>query len=132
MFSIEREDACWREVCNNSTCLEFLYCDKNKTNHGLIEILNKSCPFTSPDEINDTNVFNFGIYIDALQSRVVESYDFPKKFFYCFWWGLRNLSALGQNLKTSTFVEEILFAVVICIAGLVLFSLLIGNMQVTA
>ncbi|KAK6142697.1 hypothetical protein DH2020_023045 [Rehmannia glutinosa] len=41
---------------------------------------------------------------------------------------LNDLS-LGQNLKTSTFVGEILFAVFISVIGLVLFSLLIGNMQ---
>ncbi|GMN44440.1 hypothetical protein TIFTF001_013629 [Ficus carica] len=69
---------------------------------------------------------------NALQSGVVESStDFPQKFFYCFWWGLRNLSSLGQNLATSTFVWEICFAVFISIAGLVLFSFLIGNMQST-
>lgn len=40
-------------------------------------------------------------------------------------------SSLGQNLKTSTFVWEICFAVFISISGLVLFSFLIGNMQVS-
>lgn len=40
-------------------------------------------------------------------------------------------SALGQNLKTSAFEGEIIFAIVICVSGLVLFALLIGNMQVT-
>ncbi|PHT52488.1 Cyclic nucleotide-gated ion channel 1 [Capsicum baccatum] len=39
-------------------------------------------------------------------------------------------SSLGQDLKTSNFVWEILFAIFICIVGLILFSLLIGNMQV--
>lgn len=38
-------------------------------------------------------------------------------------------SSLGQNLSTSTFVGEILFAIIIAILGLVLFALLIGNMQ---
>ncbi|KAJ6723078.1 CYCLIC NUCLEOTIDE-GATED ION CHANNEL 15-RELATED-RELATED [Salix koriyanagi] len=38
-------------------------------------------------------------------------------------------SSFGQNLKTSTFIGEILFAILISIAGLVLFALLIGNMQ---
>ncbi|KAM3338161.1 hypothetical protein P3S68_031378 [Capsicum galapagoense] len=38
-------------------------------------------------------------------------------------------SSLGQNLKTSNFVWEIFFAILICIVGLILFSLLIGNMQ---
>lgn len=40
-------------------------------------------------------------------------------------------SSLGQNLETSTYVWEICFAVFISIAGLVLFSFLIGNMQVS-
>ncbi|GAY45703.1 hypothetical protein CUMW_091360 [Citrus unshiu] len=37
--------------------------------------------------------------------------------------------SLGQNLKTSTFVGEVFFAIFISISGLVLFALLIGNMQ---
>jgi hypothetical protein len=40
-------------------------------------------------------------------------------------------SSLGQNLKTSTYLLEIAFAIFIAIFGLVLFSLLIGNMQVS-
>ncbi|KAI3818510.1 hypothetical protein L1987_12319 [Smallanthus sonchifolius] len=37
--------------------------------------------------------------------------------------------SLGQGLKTSTFYGEILFAYFIAVIGLVLFALLIGNMQ---
>ncbi|XP_020414191.1 cyclic nucleotide-gated ion channel 1 isoform X2 [Prunus persica] len=55
--------------------------------------------------------------------------DFVQKISYCFWWGLQNLSSLGQSLKTSTYVWEIYFSVVISISGLVLFAFLIGNMQ---
>lgn len=40
-------------------------------------------------------------------------------------------SSLGQNLSTSTYIGEINFAVLIAILGLVLFALLIGNMQVS-
>ncbi|XP_022770564.1 cyclic nucleotide-gated ion channel 1-like isoform X1 [Durio zibethinus] len=130
LFSIEREDTCWRNAIGSGE-ESALYCDKHGTtkNATLVSLLNTSCPFTNPDDIKDPEVFNFGIFIDALNSGVVETWDFPKKFFYCFWWGLRNLSSLGQNLKTSTFVWEIFFAIGISIAGLVLFSLLIGNMQ---
>lgn len=39
-------------------------------------------------------------------------------------------SSLGQNLITSTYLSEIYFAVAIALLGLVLFGLLIGNMQV--
>ncbi|XWS76884.1 hypothetical protein CRYUN_Cryun01aG0216300 [Craigia yunnanensis] len=130
LLSIDREDRCWRNTIVSAE-ESALYCDKNGTtiNHSLVSLLNTSCPFINPDDIKDREVFNFGIFFDALESGVVENWDFPKKFFYCFWWGLRNLSSLGQNLKTSTFVGEIFFAILISIAGLVLFSLLIGNMQ---
>ncbi|XP_023636470.1 putative cyclic nucleotide-gated ion channel 13 isoform X2 [Capsella rubella] len=130
LISVEREDRCWREACEKrpEVCtFRFLYCDKNSTVRN--DFLTTSCPFTNPDDITNSTVFNFGIFTDALKSGIVESDDFWKKFFYCFWWGLRNLSALGQNLNTSKFVGEIIFAVSICISGLVLFALLIGNMQ---
>ena len=39
-------------------------------------------------------------------------------------------SSYGQSVVTSTFTSETLFCIVICIGGLVLFSHLIGNMQV--
>ncbi|WZZ41657.1 hypothetical protein YC2023_037916 [Brassica napus] len=129
LISVEREDRCWREACEKRQgCeLRFLYCDGN--NNVINDYLTTSCPFINPDDITNSTTFNFGIFTDALKSGIVESDDFWKKFFYCFWWGLRNLSALGQNLNTSKFVGEIIFAVLICISGLVLFALLIGNMQ---
>lgn len=128
LISIERKDRCWRETCANiSGCIHAnLYCSDGKDNS---QYLIGSCPLMDPEEIKNSTVFNFGIFAEALQSGVVESMDFPKKFFYCFWWGLRNLSAVGQNLKTSDFEGEIIFAIIICISGLVLFALLIGNMQ---
>ncbi|KAG5251703.1 cyclic nucleotide-gated ion channel [Salix suchowensis] len=85
------------------------------------------CPFIHPDQIQNSTVFNFGIFIDALDSGVVGSTYFPRKFFYCFWWGLRNLRF--GIYGCLPFIGENLFAVFISIAGLVLFALLIGNMQ---
>lgn len=125
LFSIERETNCWKKACRTiaGCSITSLYCD---TAFGAANtLINQSCPIQTANE----TIFNFGIFLDALQSGVVESTNFPEKFFYCFWWGLRNLSSLGQNLKTSTYVWEICFAVFISIFGLVLFSLLIGNMQ---
>ncbi|XVE58392.1 hypothetical protein DITRI_Ditri04bG0166200 [Diplodiscus trichospermus] len=126
LFSIEREYTCWKDACGNNTnytnCTHSLYCDDGPS---FSTFLNQSCPIQTAN----TTLFNFGIFLEALQSGVVESKDFPEKFFYCFWWGLQNLSSLGQNLETSTYVLEICFAVFISISGLVLFSFLIGNMQ---
>lgn len=43
--------------------------------------------------INPSNaaVFNFGIFLDSLQSGMVGTTKFRRKFLYYFWWGLRNL-----------------------------------------
>ncbi|XP_065868302.1 cyclic nucleotide-gated ion channel 1 [Euphorbia lathyris] len=126
LFSIERETTCWKKACDKNNCdRDSLYCGSHLFNSSSKPFLDSFCPVESANE----TVYNFGIFLDALQSGIVASNDFPKKFFYCFWWGLRNLSSLGQNLETSTFVWEILFAVFISIWGLVLFSFLIGNMQ---
>ncbi|MBA0853856.1 hypothetical protein Goshw_022921 [Gossypium schwendimanii] len=124
LFSIEREYTCWKDACRNNTKCNprSFYCDGDSS---FSMFLNQSCPIQTPN----TTLFNFGIFLNALQSGVVESENFPEKFFYCFWWGLQNLSSLGQNLETSTYVFEICFAVFISISGLVLFSFLIGNMQ---
>ncbi|EOY23483.1 hypothetical protein QUC31_008276 [Theobroma cacao] len=125
LFSIEREYTCWKDACRNSSTgcpPDSLSCPGDSS---VSAFLNQSCPIQTPN----TTLFNFGIFLDALQSGVVESKDFPEKFFYCFWWGLQNLSSLGQNLETSTYVWEICFAVFMSISGLVLFSFLIGNMQ---
>lgn len=40
-------------------------------------------------------------------------------------------STLGQGLVTSTFPGEVIFSIALATLGLILFALLIGNMQVT-
>ncbi|KAI3756879.1 hypothetical protein L1987_56703 [Smallanthus sonchifolius] len=115
LFSIDRQDDCWREACQhpNNTCqIKSLYCGEKRDGRDY-SFLNESCTKSH---------FDFGIFLDALESHVVETKDFPQKFLYCF-------CSLGQNLKTSTYVWEILFALFISILGLVLFSFLLGNMQ---
>jgi cyclic nucleotide gated channel len=64
-----------------------LFCD-TAGGVGNLSFLDNYCPIITPNE----TVFNFGIFLDALQSGVVSSsMDFRQKFFYCFWWGLQNL-----------------------------------------
>lgn len=124
LFSIERETTCWRKACaKRPQCdYEALYCDMSSGNNSYLD---EFCPISS----DGTGPFDFGMFLGALTSGVVQTTHFPKKFLFCFWWGLQNLSSLGQNLQTSTYIWENCFAVLIAIAGLVLFSFLIGNMQ---
>lgn len=129
LFSIGRNDNCWRKACKeNLICAyEYLYCDKYQASNN--SFVRDACPPINMDSIDDfTKVFDFGIFADAVKSGVLESKDFTRKYLYCFWWGLRNLSSLGQNLATSTYEGEICFAVCMSIVGLLLFSIIIGNM----
>ncbi|KAK7257697.1 hypothetical protein RIF29_31859 [Crotalaria pallida] len=128
LLSIERQESCWGSVCQleKSSCENgFFDCniakDALRVSWFITSNVTKLC---SPD----SHFFKFGIYGDSVTSEVTSS-EFIKKYFYCLWWGLRNLSSLGQELLTSTFVGEIMFAIVVGTLGLVLFGLLIGNMQ---
>ncbi|CAA6668065.1 unnamed protein product [Spirodela intermedia] len=115
LLAVEREEACWHEACSpTSACnATFLYC----------QILDSYCNAT-----DDNPKFDFGIYTQALTSGVVAS-KFVSKYCYCLWWGLQNLSTLGQGLQTSTYPGEVIFSITLAIVGLILFALLIGNMQ---
>ncbi|KAG6533222.1 hypothetical protein ZIOFF_007088 [Zingiber officinale] len=125
-LSIEREDSCWRHACRTQNCTTTSwYCSNGERESIITDFISANCPITPPNP----EIFDFGIYLQALQLDIVKPINFLEKFFYCFWWGLQNLSALGQNMQTSTYLWEILFAVFVSISGLVLFSLLIGNMQ---
>ncbi|XP_004150319.1 cyclic nucleotide-gated ion channel 1 isoform X1 [Cucumis sativus] len=125
LCSIQRVGQCWQEACTKHLGCSFtsLYCDHNYINEGN-QFLTDMCPVKK----KNIEPFNFGIFIQALQPDIVES-DFSKKFLYCFWWGLRNLSSSGQNLTTSPCIWENCFAISVCISGLVLFAFLLGNMQ---
>ncbi|XP_074291717.1 cyclic nucleotide-gated ion channel 1 [Silene latifolia] len=125
LFSIERETQCWNHACKKISCtIGTLYCDMNPGDNTRLDDF---CPINFDGD--GPPPFDFGMFLKALTSGIVDTTDFPKKFLFCFWWGLQNLSSLGQNLQTSTYVWENCFAILIAVAGLVLFAFLIGNMQ---
>ncbi|XP_060675874.1 cyclic nucleotide-gated ion channel 1 [Ziziphus jujuba] len=124
-LSIQRKETCWEKACEKQNgCFASTFDCKSKTS-GNKTFLNELCPVNPPN----ATVFDFGIFLHALDSGMLGSKNFPKKFFQSFWWGLRNLSSFGQNLETSTNVWETCFAALISIMGLLLFLYLIGNLQ---
>ncbi|RYR24057.1 hypothetical protein Ahy_B02g057554 isoform B [Arachis hypogaea] len=132
LFSVESELRCWHTQLKHTkfSTESYLSCGQYYK-HDVLLLLNSttSCTYSNPNNIDPT-IFNFGIFAPALQSRVVDSTtNFPQKFFFCFWWGLCNLSSLGQNLLSSTYIWENVFAIYIAIFGSVLFASLIGNME---
>lgn len=145
---------CWKIACRTGNRCESntnFVCEDNQFRN--TTLLNDLCPINSPN----VTLFDFGIFVDVLQSGISESTNHPQKFSNCFWWGLRNLrfvhmksldltskfvsyicsfsfffSSLGSNLQPSISTWENLFAAFISVIGLLLFLYLIGNLQVGA
>lgn len=90
LLSIERQEACWRSVCD----LEKSFCQYGYFDcHRVKDTLRVSWFIAS----NITNLcspnagfYPFGIYAAAMTSQVTSS-AFFNKYFFCLWWGLRNL-----------------------------------------
>lgn len=131
-LAVERENDCWHRACETVKGCDslYLFCGSEELEYiGSWKNVRQNVTDTNCTVDGDNPPFNFGIYQDSLKSGVVSSYKFSSKFIYCFWWGLRNLSTLGQGLETSTFPGEVIFSIALAILGLILFALLIGNMQ---
>ncbi|KAL8254890.1 hypothetical protein R6Q59_033111 [Mikania micrantha] len=131
LLSVERNDTCWKRACEEKNYdSDLLYCgnehmkDYSSWISNSTAVLNEAC---STD--GDNPPFDFGIFTQALSSNIVFSTKFVQKYCYCLWWGLQNLSTLGQGLQTSTYPGETIFSIALAISGLILFALLIGNMQ---
>ncbi|CAM0901952.1 unnamed protein product [Alopecurus aequalis] len=125
-LTIERQDSCWRFNCDRDPThrckISYLYCGDIHVNRDEYTTWNNTTQIFSKCNGSDADVdaFNFGIYQQALVSGILVPGNFVSKLCYCFWWGLQNL---------STYPGEVLFSIAICILGLILFALLIGNMQ---
>ncbi|XP_028781330.1 putative cyclic nucleotide-gated ion channel 8 isoform X2 [Neltuma alba] len=136
LLAIERNDTCWQKACAAAVtqgCIpHFLYCESSNRRHPGYEawknvngdILDRNCGAGGEDP-----PFDYGIYTRVIEKGITASSDMWSKFFLCFWWGLQNVSTLGQGLDTSTYIGEALFSIFICILGLVLMALLIGKVQ---
>lgn len=91
---MERKSACWAQACrNDSKCeIEYLYCGHRETEgykawmQVAKTVLDEHCV-----ESEAYGEFDYGIYLQAVQSQVDSSEHFPSKYCYCLWWGLRNL-----------------------------------------
>ncbi|PRQ53842.1 putative potassium channel, voltage-dependent, ELK [Rosa chinensis] len=133
LCAIGRQFECWKTECSEEntkvvTCLySFLDCKSldlpERESWANATKVIKKC------DASDKNAdFKFGIFDKAFKTEAAKT-NFFEKYLFCFWWGLRNLCSYGQTLMTSTYLGETLFSIVLCISGLILFSLLIGNMQ---
>ncbi|XP_048429691.1 cyclic nucleotide-gated ion channel 1-like [Pyrus x bretschneideri] len=124
-FSVQREIDCWISTCRseNGCNLSTLQCDNTLFRN--VTLLNDLCPTNPPNPM----AYDFGIFVDSLQSGIVGTTDFPQKLLMCLSWGLRNLSSFASNLNSSTNAWESVFVISISIIGLLLFLYLLGHVQ---
>ncbi|XP_038989982.1 cyclic nucleotide-gated ion channel 2-like isoform X1 [Phoenix dactylifera] len=114
--------ACSREACNRPSLpagIDELSCISNLTSVGNQNL--HSC-------LNVDGPFQYGIYDAALP--VMSSNSLAVKILYPIFWGLMTLSTFGNNLAPTSQWLEVIFSIAIVLSGLMLFTLLIGNIQV--
>lgn len=132
LFGLQRVNYCLHTVClEEEGCnIRFLDCGNGKdlgsktdaAKYNWMENSNASSScFVGPPS------FAYGIYANAVP--VTMSSSVITKYFYSFFWGFLQISTLAGNLTPSLFVWEVLFTMGIIGLGLLLFALLIGNVQ---
>ncbi|KAL5142791.1 putative cyclic nucleotide-gated ion channel 20, chloroplastic [Glycine soja] len=129
---IQRVNQCLRDACHSSNipgCMKFIDCGRG---HG------KNQPSLRSDQwINNTDAvacldpspdgFSYGIYENAVPLTIET--NIVNKYVYSLFWGFQQISTLAGNLEPSYFVWEVLFTMAIIGMGLLLFAILIGNIQ---
>ncbi|KAH1234033.1 putative cyclic nucleotide-gated ion channel 20, chloroplastic [Glycine max] len=132
LFGLQRVNQCLRDACHSSNipgCMKFIDCGRG---HG------KNQPSLRSDQwINNTDAvacldpspdgFSYGIYENAVPLTIET--NIVNKYVYSLFWGFQQISTLAGNLEPSYFVWEVLFTMAIIGMGLLLFAILIGNIQ---
>ncbi|CAM8915442.1 unnamed protein product [Rhodiola kirilowii] len=130
LFGLQRVNQCFRNACRDSAikgCTTFIDCG----GHGDV-IFNDPHHLEWTENINASNCFQpdgfpYGIYVQAVMLTTKSS--FITRYVYSLFWGFQQISTLAGNLVPSYFEWEVLFTMAIIGLGLLLFALLIGNMQ---
>ncbi|XP_025701492.1 probable cyclic nucleotide-gated ion channel 20, chloroplastic isoform X2 [Arachis hypogaea] len=132
LFGLQRVNQCLRDACHNSVvtqCMKIIDCGYDRFSH-----------YTSSDSEmwrNNANAtaclnsssgaFDYGIYANVVQ--LTTHPKIVKKYLYALYWGFQQISTLAGNQTPSDFEFEVLFIMAITGIGLLLFALLIGNIQ---
>ncbi|KAF3652922.1 putative cyclic nucleotide-gated ion channel 20, chloroplastic [Capsicum annuum] len=132
LFGLQRVNQCLRDACRGSKiarCVEFIDCG-----HGNDYTKFRWDPTWDQWKNNSDAVacftnggFDYGIYEQAVNLTTERSV--VTRYVYSLFWGFQQISTLAGNQVPSYFVWEVIFTMAIIGMGLLLFALLIGNMQ---
>ncbi|KAK3146018.1 hypothetical protein QOZ80_3BG0260470 [Eleusine coracana subsp. coracana] len=138
VLAIQRIASCLQEECkqNNSCDLISLACSKELCFHlpwssnknGLACNMTSFSPQNVSTCLSGNGSFAYGIYKGALP--VISSNSLAVKILYPIFWGLMTLSTFGNDLEPTSNGLEVIFSIINVLSGLMLFTLLIGNIQV--
>ncbi|KAK6148242.1 hypothetical protein DH2020_019154 [Rehmannia glutinosa] len=132
LFGLQRVNQCLRDACHKSKitrCMEFIDCG-----HGDDFVEFQKDPTWDQWQNNNNatacfgqNGFAYGIYENAVELTTKQ--NLVTRYVYSLFWGFQQISTLAGNQVPSYFLWEVLFTMAIIGVGLLLFALLIGNMQ---
>ncbi|KAJ7520604.1 hypothetical protein O6H91_19G012800 [Diphasiastrum complanatum] len=139
LFGLQRVNQCLQDACHNATevgCVQqFLDCGRGRQINETMSRINSSKWESWTQNQNASNcfssspyVFTYGIYLTAVPITG-DIYTVVDKYIYSLFWGFQQISSLAGNQMPSLFIWEVLFTMGIVGLGLLLLTLLIGNMQ---
>ncbi|GAB4859232.1 hypothetical protein Ancab_010692 [Ancistrocladus abbreviatus] len=127
LLAIQRQEACWTIACKEeSSCVDKYFDCSSIGDPGRATWLLSTNVTNYCNPSN--NLYNYGIFSYSIIPNI-SSGGFFNKFFYCLWWGIRNISSQGQNLATSINMTENIFSYLVGALGLILFAFFMGKMQ---
>ncbi|GAB2299258.1 Cyclic nucleotide-gated ion channel 2 [Dionaea muscipula] len=131
ILAVQRVGSCLVQRCQrNAICNISLLCSAECRQLSLhVNATGNPCSISGKSLcLDDNGPYNFGIYDSALP--VISSNAIVIKILYPISWGLFQLSTFGNNLTPTCHWLEVLFGICLVLGGLMLFTLLIGNIQV--
>ncbi|CAN6925634.1 unnamed protein product [Brassica oleracea] len=123
LFGLQRVNHCLRDACGNShqECRELIYCGHGNSHVAAWKDNASAIACFQEDG------FPYGIYLKAV--NLTNHSSLFTRYIYSLLWGFQQISTLAGNQVPSYFLGEASFTMVIIALGLLLFPLLIGNMQ---
>ncbi|KAF2544433.1 hypothetical protein F2Q68_00032419 [Brassica cretica] len=123
LFGLQRVNHCLRDACGNShqECRELIFCGHGNSHVAAWKDNASAIACFQEDD------FPYGIYLKAV--NLTNHSSLFTRYIYSLLWGFQQISTLAGNQVPSYFLGEASFTMVIIALGLLLFPLLIGNMQ---
>ncbi|CAL0308371.1 unnamed protein product [Lupinus luteus] len=123
MLAIQRVGTCIKQQCQRTPGCNLSVGSIGNPCTGNIKLAGKE-----PVCLSAEGAFKFGIYEWALP--IISAESLAIKFLYPIYWGMINLSTVGNVLEPSRNWLEVIFSIYVVVTGLLIFTFLVGNIQV--